>query len=49
MHPYSGHLGGAIQASDNTDGHEAGKGGHDELVTTLPEVDGGVVGSLWRH
>lgn len=43
---YSGHLGGTIEGTDETDEHDAAESGHDELVTTLSEVDGDVGGGL---
>lgn len=42
MVSYSGHLGGTVEASSQTDGEETGKGDQDELVTSLLEVDGDV-------
>jgi hypothetical protein len=43
---YTSHLGGSVQGADQANGHQAAESGHDELVTTLAEVDGGMVGSL---
>jgi len=39
---YSGHLGGTVEASSQTNGEHTGKGDQDELVTSLLEVDGDV-------
>lgn len=44
---YTSHLGGSVQGADQANGHEAAESGHDELVTTLAEVDGDMGGSLY--